>query len=60
MDLLHIILALGIVSVSVVAMAVGVIVSGKELKGSCGGVGNLLGLKCFFCDKKDECEELFK
>lgn len=36
-------------------MAVGVIFSKKELKGSCGGLGAIMGEDCMFCDKKDDC-----
>ena len=36
-------------------MAVGVIFSNKVLKGSCGGLGKVLGKDCDFCDKKDQC-----
>lgn len=38
-------------------MAVGVILSNKEIKGSCGGLGRVLGEECAFCDRKEECKE---
>lgn len=38
-------------------MAVGVIFSNKRLKGSCGGLGKVMGDKCSFCGKKEECEK---
>lgn len=40
--------------------AVGVIFSGKRLKGSCGGLGKVMGEKCAFCEKKNECKRLAK
>lgn len=39
----------------ILLMAVGVIVGKKELKGSCGGLGRIMGEDCMFCEKKDEC-----
>lgn len=41
--------------VTIIAMAVGVILSNKELKGSCGGLGKLMGENCMFCEKKTSC-----
>jgi len=38
-------------------MAIGVIVSNRKLKGSCGGLGSLMGEDCSFCDKKEECDK---
>tara|TARA_R110000868_G_scaffold204946_3_gene453209 strand:- start:76954 stop:77196 length:243 start_codon:yes stop_codon:yes gene_type:complete len=38
------------------AMAVGVLVKGKQLQGSCGGLGRVMGEDCMFCDKKSECD----
>ena len=46
--------------VVILAMAVGVIFSNKELKGSCGGLGKVMGEDCMFCEKKEECDELKK
>lgn len=39
------------------AMAIGVIINKKVLKGSCGGLGKIMGDDCMFCEKKDECEK---
>ncbi len=35
---------------------VGYIFAKKTLKGSCGGLGRIMGDSCMFCGKKDECE----
>jgi len=51
-------LSLIIVTLAITGMALGVILSNKELKGSCGGLGAVMGDDCMYCEKKDECEEL--
>ena len=38
-------------------MALGVILSHKPLKGSCGGLGAIMGEKCAFCEKQGECRK---
>ena len=44
--------------VAFLAMAVGVIISGKTIKGSCGGLSTLFGKgACEVCEKKDRCEK---
>lgn len=48
---------------AVIAMAVGVIVSDRCIKGSCGGIGALFGSDfnaCEVCDKKDDCDAFAK
>jgi uncharacterized protein len=39
-------------------MSVGIIFGRKALKGSCGGLGALMGEDCQFCDKKEECDRI--
>lgn len=51
------IVSLIVMLAAISGMAIGVIVSNKKLKGSCGGLGSLMGEDCAFCDKKEECEE---
>lgn len=50
-------LSLAVVGVAVVGMAIGVILSNRSLKGSCGGLGAIMGEDCMFCEKKDKCEK---
>ena len=38
-------------------MAIGVILVGKRLKGSCGGLGSIMGEDCMFCSKALECKK---
>lgn len=42
---------------AIAGMAVGVIFSNKKLKGSCGGLGKVMGDDCMFCEKKEECDK---
>ena len=46
-----------IMIISITGMALGVILSQKPLKGSCGGLGKIMGEKCQFCEKKGECQK---
>ena len=41
--------------ITVLAMAVGVIFNNKSLKGSCGGLGAIMGEDCDLCENKDKC-----
>lgn len=48
--------SLAIIGVALFGMAIGVVLSNRKLKGSCGGLGKIMGDDCQFCEKKDECE----
>jgi hypothetical protein len=50
-------MTLAIIGIALIGMAIGVIVSNRALKGSCGGLGRVIGEECGFCGRKDECEE---
>ena len=50
-------ITLAFFGVALIGMAIGVILSNRQLKGSCGGLGKLMGEDCLFCEKKDECSE---
>tara|TARA_Y100000780_G_scaffold196518_2_gene186610 strand:+ start:106245 stop:106535 length:291 start_codon:yes stop_codon:yes gene_type:complete len=57
MDLLnYILVTVGVLAVVIAGMALGVIFSNKPLKGSCGGLGRIMGDKCDYCGKADECK----
>ena len=43
--------------VAVLGMAIGVILSNRSLKGSCGGLNKVMGDDCMFCERKDDCKE---
>tara|TARA_R110002072_G_scaffold64203_2_gene159339 strand:+ start:181494 stop:181754 length:261 start_codon:yes stop_codon:yes gene_type:complete len=49
--------SVGIMGVALFGMAIGVILSNRKLKGSCGGLGALMGEDCMFCEKKEQCEK---
>lgn len=50
-------ITLGVLLIVILGMAVGVILSNKALKGSCGGLAKIMGDDCMFCAKKDECKK---
>lgn len=52
----YILITLGILAVVIAGMALGVIFSNKPLKGSCGGLGKIMGDKCQYCGKEEECK----
>ncbi len=37
-------------------MAIGVMITGRRLKGSCGGLGAIMDESCMFCPKAKECK----
>jgi hypothetical protein len=47
-----------LIGLSFIGMAIGVILSNREVKGSCGGLGQIMGEDCDFCESKDECPDL--
>lgn len=49
-----------VIGFALMGMAIGVILSNKRLKGSCGGLGAVMGDDCDFCEKKDKCENRLK
>lgn len=51
-------ITLAVFGVAFIGMAIGVILSNKVLKGSCGGIGALFGSSaCDMCEKKERCKE---
>ena len=50
-------LAAALMAISLAGMAIGVILSNKALKGSCGGLGAIMGTDCDLCKNKDKCEK---
>ena len=50
-------ITLAVLSICIFSMAIGVILSNKPLKGSCGGLGKIMGLKCSFCSEKEKCKK---
>lgn len=51
-------ITIGTFLLAFLAMGIGVILTGKKIKGSCGGIGELLGKSaCDLCSLKDKCEK---
>lgn len=42
---------------ALIIMSVGVLMKRKPIQGSCGGIANLMGGECEFCEKKSQCLE---
>jgi hypothetical protein len=56
-----VLITVGVFAIAFMGMAVGVILSNKVIKGSCGGIANLMGKSgCDACDLKDRCEKTGK
>jgi hypothetical protein len=50
-------ITLGVFLVAFAGMAVGVILSNRKIKGSCGGIANIMGASgCDACELKDKCK----
>lgn len=49
--------AFAIVGLAVGGLAAGLILRGRELKGSCGGLNTMTGVDCPVCGAKKSCEE---
>lgn len=56
-----ILLAVAVFGIAFVGMAIGVIISNRSIKGSCGGIGAIFGSSaCEICEKKNRCQETGK
>ena len=51
------ILAFSVTALAVAGMAVGAIFSGRTIKGSCGGIGNIPGIEPIPCSCEKPCEK---
>lgn len=49
-------IAFGVMALVVAGMSVGVMVSGREIKGTCGGINNFQGGGCELCGSTEKCE----
>lgn len=50
------IVVFAVMSLAVAAMAVGVAVTGREIKGTCGGINNFEGGDCELCGASQKCD----
>ncbi len=51
------VLAFSVMIIAVAAMAVGAIFTGRTIKGSCGGVGNIPGIEPIPCSCEKPCDK---
>ena len=51
------VLAFTVMALAVAGMAVGAIVSGRTIKGSCGGIGNIPGIEPIPCSCEKPCDK---
>lgn len=58
MLLTYFLISLVVLGLCLAGMAIGVIFGNKALKGSCGGLGQVMGDKCQFCENKDKCDKV--
>jgi len=54
------ILAFVVVALAVTGMAIGAIFTGRTIKGSCGGIGNIDGIEPIPCDCDNPCDKKLK
>lgn len=57
MDIQLLLITFFVLVLAIAGMAIGVILSNRKLKGSCGGLGAVMGEDCMFCENKDKCEK---
>jgi len=54
-------ITVGVFAIAFMGMAIGVILSNRTIKGSCGGIANIMGKSgCDVCELKDRCEKTGK
>ena len=56
----YFIITAAVLGLFILVMSLGVLMGKDPLKGSCGGLGKVMGSECEICGKKDECERRLK
>lgn len=56
-----VLITISVFLIAFAGMAIGVILSNRRIKGSCGGIGAIMGSSaCDICEMKDKCDKTGK
>jgi len=58
--LTYFLITFAVIALFLVFMSLGVLLGKDPIKGSCGGLGKVMGSKCEICGDKDKCEKRLK
>jgi len=56
----YFIITFAVLVLFLIFMSIGVLLGKDPIKGSCGGLGKIMGSKCDICGDRDKCEKRLK